>query len=222
MRYIYAILAIIFSINPLVASARSAPWVGVDFNGLPCDGANTETWYGPYDYVTQKGKLIIVEQHHFTPNVENHIRGQEGSVPGDLNYTLMASPNHHRALLSIIRLKIKLDKKLITFRDGKTISSPVECYLQRAINFSPEDAPTYSLFGYYLKEMNRPEEAKKYYLKALSINPDSEKIAYSYSLLLLELKEYDKAVEYAKRAYQNPQTPPGLRNKLKSLGKWND
>lgn len=216
-------------LTPATALARSAPWVGVDFKGQQCTGADTNRWYGPYDYTIpdQKAHLRVVNEHHFTPNVENHIKGQEAPINADLNYTLMAGPNHHPALLSIINLQVKLNKNIISTKriqdkENFLLATPVECYFQRAINFSPEDAATYSLYGYYLKQTNRLDEAKKFYEKALKLQPQSAKIAYAYGLLLIELKEYDKALENAKLAYQNRQAPPGLRNKLKSLGKWID
>lgn len=213
-------------LTPATSFARSAPWVGVDFKGLACMGSDTNQWYGPYDYTKpdQKLRLRIVNEHHFTPNVENHIKGQESSVTGDLNYTLMAGPNHHPALLSLVRFQIKLDKKLLDFRDDKIKkpSTPVECYFQRAINFSPDDAVTYSLFGYFLKTINRLEEAKKYYEKALELSPENSKIAYSFSLLLIDLKQYEKAVSYAKIAYKKGKPPAGLRDKLDKLGVWKE
>jgi tetratricopeptide (TPR) repeat protein len=219
-------LLALLTIFPVVGYARSAPWVGVDLRGRVCGGSDTNNWFGPYDYTNSEDKakhLRIVEKFHFTPDVENHIKGKTGYLGPDLNYTLMAWPNHARALLSIIRLQEKLESKMISFHDPENLlKTPVECYLQRAINFSPEDATSLSLFGFFLKKQNRLTEAKKYYEKALHVQPDNSKIAYSYGLLLFELKEYDNALEYAKRAYLNKKAPPGLRNKLKSLGRWRD
>ena len=60
--------------------------------------------YGPYDYRTQRDKLLIVEQYHFTPSVENLIHGESGSLGNELSYTLNTSPNHHRALVAMMRL----------------------------------------------------------------------------------------------------------------------
>lgn len=211
---------------PIIGYARSAPWVGVDLKGRVCEGSDTNGWFGPYDYTNTEDKakhLHIVEKFHFTPEVENHIKGMSGYLGSDLNYTLMAWPNHTRALLSIIRLEEKLKNHIIKFENPENLlKTPVECYLQRAINFSPEDAASLSLFGFFLKNQNRLTESKKYYERALQIEPDNSKIAYSYGLLLLEMKDYDSALEYAKRAYQNKSAPSGLRNKLKSLGRWRD
>jgi len=219
-KYLFISFILLFASN---TAAKNAPWVGTDFQGFNCIGSDTNSWYGPFDFTIpeEKVRLKIVEQHHFNSNVENHIKGQEGYIGGDLNYTLMAGPNHHRALLSIIRLQTKLNKKILVFKDkANLLPTPVECYFQRAINFSPKDAGTYALFGHYHKKIGQLKSAMKYYEKALSIQPNSAKIAYSYSLLLIKLNKFNKALEFAKKAYKNPQTPPGLRRKLRALDQW--
>ncbi len=200
-------------------SAAEAPWVGVDLKNLPCNGG--AQGYGPFDYTNPEHQsyIPIVEEHHFNSNVENHIKGQEGNIVGDIDYTLRAIPNHHRALISMIRYQLKINSHLIT--DSHLISKP-ECYLQRAINFSPKDAATLSLYAHYLKELNFFEKAYKLYKGALNISPNNAKIAYSFSLMLIDLKQYEDALRYAKIAYQYKNTPSGLKNKLKKLGLWND
>ncbi len=183
---------------------------------MPCQGKGQG--YGPYDYTKahERSQLPIVESYHFTPEVENLIKGKSGNIPGDLDYTLRAAPNHHRALLSIIHYQIKLNSKLLS--NSNPLETPVECYMQRAIHFSPSDAVSYSLYGYYLAKINKLETAVKYYNKAISLSPDNAKIAYSFGLLLLELKRYEDALKYANIAYQNKQTPKGLKQKLEKLG----
>lgn len=204
--------------NPI----RPAPWVGTSL-----DGKTTCTYdmqpYGPHDY-TQRAlidpyRLTVVEKRHFTPTVENLVGGETSSTPdGDLLYTLNAWPNHPRALLSMIRYQLKIRDKLV--KDKLTL--PPECYLQRAINFSPADYISYSLFGYYLHKVGYPEKAVKSYEKALELSNNNAKIAYSFSLLLIDLKRYDEASAYAKIAYQKPGAPLGLKQKLQKLGVWKD
>jgi Tfp pilus assembly protein PilF len=161
--------------------------------------------------------MPIVESNHFTPEVENHIKGKSGYLEDDLDYTLRAIPNHHKALLSVIRYQLKLNKKLMIKHN---LLTPVECYLQRAIHFSPNDATSFTLYAYYLKEIGQPQKAADLYQKALTIDPNNAKMQYSYSLLLIELKQYDKALEYAEIAYTHGKPPEGLKNKLIKLGVW--
>lgn len=209
-----------YSIENLGLLKKQAPWIGSTFNGISCENIGGRQGYGPYDYL-QRGnltkELFLVETAHFTPPVENLVHGSSAATPEhDLDYTLRAWPNHHRALLSIIKYQINIQKKLMP---GK-LGTPPECYLQRAIKFSPEDAVSYSLYGYYLRKMERLVDAVKYYENALALDSENPKIAYAFSLLLIDLKRYEDAVKYAKIAYQNKQTPKGLMKKLQNLRVW--
>ncbi|MGZ8161898.1 MAG: CDC27 family protein [Methylobacter sp.] len=213
-------LLIVLSLFSAPIYAEFAPYVGETLQGLACVG--DPKGYGPYDYSKRHSiptkHLSIVEEHHFTPNVENLISGSSSGTPyGDLDYTLRAWPNHHRALLSIIRYQLEVIKKI---RKDKTIKIPPECYLQRAIHFSPEDPMPYSLYGYYLRKLGRLQDAVKFNKRAIELEPKNIKFAYSYSLLLIDLKQYDEALKYAKLAYQKGKAPDGLRKKLVRLGIW--
>jgi len=218
MKLLFAAVLSLTYLMPTTTQANSAPWVGVDFNGLPCKGG--EQGYGPYDYTKadERDKIPVVEQHHFTPEVEHHIKGKSGYVTSDLDYTLRAIPNHSKALLSVIRYQAKLNNKIL--HNPMPLMSPVECYLQRAIHFSPKDVGSYSLYAYYMKESGKPEKAAEIYQKALTISPNNAKLAYSYSLLLIEQKQYEKALDYAKKAYAHGKPPEGLKNKLMQLKIW--
>lgn len=213
---------IVLLLLPFTARARTAPWVGADLDGYPCKGRSQG--YGPYDYINsgERSKIPIVERHHFTPEVENLIRGSTGHLTHDLFYTLSAVPNHHKALLTLIRYQFRLNKNLSDKNTNKPLETPVECVFQRAMSFSPNDAATISLFAYYLKEIGQLEKAKGLYEKALIISPNNAKIEYSYSLLLIQLKDYEKAVSHAKKAYKIGNPPQALKNKLQKLGKWQD
>lgn len=214
------IFIVFFFSSNAISRTSFAPWVGVDLNGFPCNGGRQG--YGPYDYTipSQRANIPIVERHHFTHEVKNLISGESGTITGDLDYTLRAAPNHHEALLTIIRYQINLNKKLANKNTNRPLVTPVECYFQRAINFSPKDAAAVSLYAYYLKKINLLNKSAEIYEKALTINPESAKIEYSYSLLLIDLKQYKKAVIHAKKAYELGNPPLGLKKKLKKLGKW--
>lgn len=204
------------------AWSNSAPWVGQTLNGLPCQGE--KHGFGPYDYsrraMIPAGNLDVVERAHFPPKVENLISGNTSMGPeGDIAYTLGAWPNHHRALLSIINYQLKIRDKLTKDK----LSRPPECYLQRAIHFSPEDTVSYALYGFYLRKMGHLEDAAKYYEKAMQLDPRNIKNAYSYSLLLIDLKRYDEAVKYAQIAYEGGKyVPKGLKHKLEKIGVWKE
>ncbi|TAK65184.1 tetratricopeptide repeat protein [Methylobacter sp.] len=210
------------------ALSKAAPWVGADFKGLACTGK--PQGFGPYDYTNPSHKngkiggggdtaLSIVERAHFPPDTENLTKSVFGSFLGDFDYTLRAWPNHHRALLSLVRFQLEVNKKI---RKPEKPFSSVECYFQRAINFSPNDSATYSLYAYYLTKIGQFQQAQQQYERALKIASNSSKVEYAYALLLIELKQYDHALEHAKRAYQLGSPPLGLKKKLSSLGIWKD
>ena len=59
-----------------------------------------------HDYIGGDKQLLgTVEQHHFTSNIESLRHGNTGTLGGDLSYTLMLFPNHHRALAASHRTK---------------------------------------------------------------------------------------------------------------------
>lgn len=205
-------------------NARSeVVWQGQALDEKVCQ---IQSGMGPYDYLKRKeyskpdphNPLYLVQMAHFTPEVENLIKGNTSDLEGDLDYTLRAYPNHHRALLSMIRYQLNIKHKIM----AGPLRVPPECYLQRAIAFSPKDETAYSLFGYYLRKIGQPKEAEKYYEKAFKLNPKNAKVAYSYSLLLIDLKRYDDALKYAKIAYQSKGTPEALKQKLKKLKAWKE
>ena len=199
-------------------SRGHAPWVGETLKGAPCLGGSEN--FGPFDYLQRhqlKSKLGIVEKHHFTPQVEQLIgganTGNKRDVLADLDYTLRAWPNHHRALNSTIQFHI-------INKNWKTHFPPAECYLERAINFSPKDGITRMLYGNLLQRNGKQSVALKQYEKALELKPKSVQIKYNLALLLVELGNYKRARKYALDLYPNGFPLPGLKDKLKKVGHW--
>ena len=197
-----------------------APWTGNTLAGIICKGG-TEN-FGPYDYLqrhTLTAELGIVEQYHFGPQVEQLVAGMrtglERDVLGDLSYTLKAWPNHHRALNSIIQYQIiKRGNK------RNTRFPPAECYLERAIKFSPKDGITRMLYANFLQRTGHKKRAFVQYEQALALKPKNIQIKYNFALLLVDLKKYEQAHEYAFELYSKGFPLPGLKNKLKKTGHW--
>lgn len=214
----WLVMATLFvaSLGPQLAEAASsgAPWVGVQFDGAPCRGGMGTR---PRDYTNRAphlDQLRVNERFHFTSNVENLISGENGSIPGDIDFMLRAWPNHHRALNSLSRYQLR-----ITANQPKTLA-PVECYFQRAINFSPRDSVSMLLYAIYLHKTEHFEEAREQYNGAMKLSPNDAQIQYNLALLLVDMEEYDQAVEYAQQAYDDGFPLPGLRRRLTELGYW--
>lgn len=180
---------------------------------------NTDNGYGPFNYITQKSKLKVVEEHHFTRSVEQLIKGKSGRIESDLDYTLRAFPNHHRALLSISRWE-RFQKRKIKGYLPRHFSA--ECYYKRAIVFAPNDDKVHLLFGIHLHKNKRFEAAENSYKIAISINSNLVEAYYNLGLTYIALKQPKKALIYAQKAYELGYPLPGLKNKLVKSGHWKE
>ena len=177
-----------------------------------------ENAFGPFDYRTAPAETrSTVERFHFTPQVETLRAGQSGTLGDDLDYTLRAFPNHPRALLAIIRLGERGRTQRVP---GATY--PVECYLDRAIRFQPQDAQVRVLYAYFLTRNTRVNEAQQQLKAAESTSPTDPQILYNLGLAYLDLKEYDRALDYAHKAYASGISLPGLRDRLKRANQWRE
>jgi tetratricopeptide (TPR) repeat protein len=177
-----------------------------------------EFGYGPYDYRSSKEKLAVVERFHFTPKVENLLGGENQVTAGaDLAYTLAASPNHHRALMAVMKLAEK-EKRV------KPLHMPysVDCYFERAERFRPDDSMVKTIHGIYLIRSRKLQAGTEKLESALSQAGENANIYYNLGLAYFDLKQFDKSLESAHRAYALSFPLPGLRDKLKRAGKWSE
>ena len=181
------------------------------FCGTPL---NMNHWGMPVDYrdPNQTYKRDIVERFHFTPEIENLVKGQNGPLPGDIHYTLIQLVNHHRALQAMANWQLKHPRK-----PGDEFY-PADCYFERALAFTPDDPLIYMIWGNYAFRNKEYDRAVLIYQRAEELAPTDPEVQYNLGLLNLELKNYDKAKAYAQKAYAQRYPLPGLRNKLKKLG----
>jgi tetratricopeptide (TPR) repeat protein len=201
----------------LCISATGMAWAQ-QAGGENC-GAITSS-FGPFDYRVERGNnLNLVESAHFTPSVEALIKGNTGMLGGDLNYTLSVFPNHHRALMSVMRYGEKMKNP-----HPPDLRYSVECYFDRAIRFRPDDGIPRMMYAIFLAKGNRNSEATQQ-LDIASANAEGKEnpfTHYNLGLNYMDLKEYDKAQEQAHKAYALGFLQPELKDKLKALGKWTD
>lgn len=161
--------------------------------------------YGPYDYNTQKDKLGIVEVAHFTPKVAALISGERGYLAGDLDYTLRAFPNHHRALESLIELALRSKTTSIQY-----MSFSVPCYFIRASKFVPTDGMVNALYANYLSRIGQKELAKSEAELAIKKTPNNPRVAYNIGLAYFYLGDYKSAKEYSLMAKKLGSSAVGL------------
>lgn len=117
----YLVLSVLCLAAPLLASRAEA------FCGPPL---SSNHWGMPVDYrdPNQQYKRDIVERFHFTPEIENLVKGQNGPLPGDIHYTLIQLVNHHRALQAMANWQLQHPH-----RAGDEFF-PADCYFERALD----------------------------------------------------------------------------------------
>ena len=183
-----------------------------------CGTLRSQFQYGPYDARTDLDKLQIVLVPHFPPEVEALIRGDSQRHPGgDIDYTLRAIPNYHRALLAMMRLgeREKTDKP-------RDVRYTVECWFQRAIAFRPDDALVRMLYSTYLNRKSRTPEATSQLEIATGYAKDNAFTHYNIGLHYFDLKNYDRALLQAHKAMALGFLQVELRDQLKRVGKWSE
>ena len=210
-------IAYIF-ISCVALSAHAADDTGSrDFSlELQCGSlANLTNSYGPFDYTNPshvKNDLPVVERYHFSTEVENLVQGMTGSIYGDLNYTLRAFPNHHKALNAMARLEL---------RDGVAgRNKPASCYFERAIRFNPADPTVRLVYGIYLYRQKHLESAVRELDKAVELAPNFAEAHYNLGLVLNAAGRPAAAVKHAALAMELGYPLPGLIRKLERAGYW--
>ena len=174
--------------------------------------------YGPFDYrLRSTFNIEIVETAHFTPEVEAGVSGSSSYLGDDLSYTLIAIPNHPRALNTMAKLGLR-DKKVKVDH----AKYPVACYFDRAIRFAPDDGTVRALYGSYLMAQGKLDEAQGMFAAAVNLSPEDATINYNAGLLYFKKKNYEKAMLYAKKAYDQDFPLPGLKKMLQQAGKWDE
>lgn len=218
-----ALLFLLSSLYPIqqaesAVTKKSAPWVGNTLSGAPCKGKKTT--FGPFDYRyrdTVPEAISMVEGAHFNAKVESLKEGAKHKyhLYADIDYTLRAFPNHHRALYTIIRLRTQQQEPYKIKQLAQA-----ECYLNRATNFASEDPAVYSLYGILLHKLDKYDEALKKYLHAQKLAPHDIQTKYNIGLLLCDMKRYDEAKIYAVEIYNTNYPFKGLKNRLIQAGYW--
>jgi tetratricopeptide (TPR) repeat protein len=217
---ILLLLLLTLAASSVSAAPTDVPWVGKTFTGTPCTGVFPGNNYGPLDYNTQQAELHVVHKAHFSEAVEFLQPGTEGAAgrfaSGGINYTLAVCPNHHRALNSVIQLQLRNRAGDMSDRP----LSPAECYLQRALSFTPGDATVYMLYGMLLHRYEMYDEALQAYQRAVKLSPGSANLDYNYALLLTDMERYAEAKKLANKLYGAGFPLPGLKKKLSAAGEW--
>jgi tetratricopeptide (TPR) repeat protein len=174
--------------------------------------------FGPFDYRSVRGnQLFLVESAHFTPQVEMLMRGKTGAIGQDIDYTLRAFPNHHRALLSMMNLGERQKQ-----RKPHGANYEVECYFIRAVTFQPDDVVARMLFAKFLLGAQRRDEALRQLAQAQAHARDNPFTHYNLGLIYLQAEQYDDALMQAHRAMALGFPRTELKDQLQAQGQWRE
>lgn len=175
--------------------------------------------FGPFDYRTATAKQRrAVESVHYTAEIQQMKAGATvTNLAGDLAYTLRVFPNHHGALKTMADWSIRT-KRNPAAGGGYT----VECWFERGLRFRPDDEMVKMLFGVYLLQIGKTNEAINYLEEAGKSGRTNANLHYNLGLAYVKLKRYDEALKSAHLAYRMGFPLPGLRNQLVRAGKWRE
>ena len=167
--------------------------------------------------ITPPDEIEFIEVRHFPSHVERLIRGEKGTIAGDIAYTLRAFPNHPRALRSAAEL---------TRRNGgvmpKDLQYSIACWFDRAVAYRPDDTSVRIVWGFELLKSKQNAAALEQAGIAEKLAKGNPQFHYNVGLLYFELKEYEKSMANAKIAYEQGFNLPGLKDKLTKAGKWKE
>lgn len=173
--------------------------------------------YGPFDYrTTSEAGRKLVEDYHFTPQVEALIKGQSGYKIGpDLDYTLRVFPNHLKAILAMVRYGKKENSP-----QPSDVAHPVECYFERALRFQPDDNNVRMFYAIFLSDNGRNPAALAELNRASTAASGDAFTQYNVGLVYFDMKEYDKALAQAHKAMALGFPRSALKDQLVQAGKW--
>ncbi|WP_431104451.1 tetratricopeptide repeat protein [Roseateles noduli] len=193
--------------------------------GMGCGGLANN--YGPYDYrqykdapeidpvTKQMSPLQMVEGAHFIDTCEALVKCKRGTIGSDIDYTLRAFPNHHRALVAMMLYGDR------TKRDQPPDALfTVDCYFKRALAWKSDDVIVRLIYAGYLNGKGKPAPAKEQLEAASKLTGDNAFSVYNVGMVALDLNQVDLAVESARKAYGAGMTHPVLRQRLMAINRW--
>lgn len=223
---------LIYMMNPrfIVAFLMGAGLGSVFAQDVPGCGP-LQNAFGPWDYRPEKyvpertyhshaALLKTVEAFHFT--IETQMLRRRASTPGitpggDLDYTLRAFPNHHHALVLLITLG---EQEKTTQPKGSRYT--IDCWFRRAVAWKPDDNIVRVIYASYLANTKQEKEAEQQLTVAASHAGDNAFTQHNIGLVYFDMKNYEKALFHAHKAYGLGFGMPTLRDQLKSAGKWSE
>lgn len=187
--------------------------------GGPC-GNPFKNHHGPQDYrKASYDGLRLVERVHFTPGIESLTKPNTTSfreMAGDVGYTLHVFPNHHRALITMVRLgeRHKSDQP-----PGARYT--IDCYFQRGMQYVPDDQLVRIIFATHLVKSNRKDQAITL-LDDVLARIDNPMTHHTIGMIYLDMGESERALIQAHQAAALGDPRKNLEDALKAKGAWRE
>jgi len=215
-------LAVLAIVGAVVGGAIGPSAVFAETATRPCNPMDEQNVYDIRIARTTSSLMVDVKQAerlHFE-HLEADFRSGEATrnprtMWSELEYMVRRYPNHIGALSMLDRLSALL--KTDEFRGAM---NSVDCHFQRAIAFVPDDADVRTVYGIYLLKRNRLDDGIAQLHEAERMRPNSGNVQYNLGLAYVSKKDLDRAREHAIRAYRMGFGLPGLKEKLRSAGRW--
>lgn len=204
---VFCALIAVASYGPLSSVRADIPY---NATCAPLHGVEGKDYFD-FQNPASKQRLDIVEEYHFTPEIESLQHGLTGYIPDELAFVLRALPNHYRALAAMGRWQI-MHPKMPDNLAGRVDTA--DCYFKRAISFRPEDGNLYSLYAVFLHQSGKLQDADKNYEKAETLGTANAELYYNRGLLKFKIGDIAGAQAYADKAYAMGYPLPGLRDML--------
>lgn len=181
--------------------------------------------YGPFDFRSaHPDDKRLVEAYHFDMEYATFLQGKlvgrnragTGDVAGGFQYVLKSFPNHPTALYAMERLGTQLRTER-----PQNIDFPLECWYVRAFQIASDDPMVRALYGIYLANRGRKEEALHNLKIADAELQGDANMQYNIGLIHFKLQEFELAQMNAMRAAKFGFRLDGLEHMLKKAGRWN-
>jgi len=117
----------------------------------------------------------------------------------DKKDSLTKARDHEWALLINSAQKNLKQMAVVAPESVKAYSDNVLKYLNQAVDFAPDKADNYALYGSYHSISGQPEEAKKMFEKAIKMDPTNVKLYYIIGKNAAQVGNLDEAVNYYKK-----------------------
>lgn len=193
--------------------------------GMGCGGLANN--YGPFDYrdwknlppidpVThQMSPLQLVEGAHFIDTCEALVKCKRGSIGADIDYTLRAFPNHHRALVAMMLYAERFKRD-----QAPEAMFTVDCYFKRALTWKQDDPIVRLIYAGFLNGKGKAADAKEQLDTAARLATGNPFTVYNVGMVALDLNQVELAVASARTAYEAGMAHPVLRQRLVAINRW--